>query len=542
MLGERSGFQDLVLFETTVDQIFSRAVASWPDREFIVSDGRTISYGEMAALVDSVAQGLLALDVKPGDRVALWMSNVWEWVAIQFAATRIGAVLTPLNTRLRVEDLRYTLSDSGARVLLTQAGSLEFSYVDVIREILQDRGSVPALQHVVVARSATAGEPPFLAWNDFLARGAADPRPFTPATDPDALAYILYTSGTTSRPKGVMLSHANLNNSLRMAHDLRDGDCTFLIYPLFAITGCHNAMLPTCLVGGSIILQERFDAAEAVDLIERHRCTVIGCIIYILEELLKVPGFSAERVSSLRLANVFPRRPYHRELLEKFGLEAAATGYGMTETSGPVVYAVDLDPESMLGEGVAWADVLVRTVLPDGSDAPSGGEGEIIVKGRQVMLGYFNLPEATANIIDRDGWLHTGDVGFFDEKKRLTWLGRNSDMYKCSGFNVSSQEVEAFLGRHPAVMEVAVLGVPDAAKGEVGAAFIVVKPGTTVDRSDIARFCSGKIASYKIPGHVFVRDGLPKTASGKVRKVELKAAFAAGDATVAKVHRDNHGN
>lgn len=312
-----------------------------------------------------------------------------------------------------------------------------------------------------------------------------------------------------------------------MAHDLRDGDCTFLVYPLFAITGCHNAMLPTCLVGGSIMLQERFDAAEAIDLIERHRCTVIGCIIYILEELLKAPGFAASRVSSLRLANVFPRRPYHRKLLLKFGLKAAATGYGMTETSGPVVYAVDLDPESMLGEGVAWADVVVRTVLPDGTDAPPGVEGEIIVKGRQVMLGYFNLPEATANVIDSCGWLHTGDVGFFDEMKRLTWLGRNSDMYKCSGFNVASQEVEAFLGRHPGVAEVAVLGVPDASKGEVGAAFIVAKPGAAVDHAEVARFCAGKIASYKIPGHVFVWKELPKTVSGKVRKVELKAAFAA---------------
>lgn len=525
MLGERNGFQELVLFETTVDRIFSRAVTSWPDRKFIVSEDRTFSYGEMNTLVDRVAHGLLALDVKPGDRVALWMSNVWEWVAIQFAVTRIGAVLTPLNTRLRVEDLRHTLSDSGARVLLTQADSLDFSYVEVIREILQDADSVAALQHVVVARSSSPADKPFLGWDDFLARGAADRRMPTPARDPDALVYILYTSGTTSRPKGVMLSHANLNNSLRMAHDLQDGDCTFLIYPLFAITGCHNAMLPTCLVGGSIILQERFDAVDALDLIERHRCTVIGCIIYILDELVKASGFATQRVSSLRLTNVFPRRPHHRELLLKFGLEAAATGYGMTETCGPVVYAVDLDSESMLGEGVAWADVLVRTVLPDGSDTPPGVEGEIVVKGRQVMLGYFNLPEATANAIDGDGWLHTGDVGFFDEKKRLTWLGRNSDMYKCSGFNVASQEVEAFVGRHPGVAEVAVLGVPDAAKGEVGAAFIVAKPGAAIDQAEIGKFCAGKIASYKIPGHVFVRSELPKTVSGKVRKVELKAFF-----------------
>jgi fatty-acyl-CoA synthase len=527
VLGERNGFQDLVLFETTIDRMFSRALSRWPDRAFIVADGRSFTYGDMVTHVDRVAKGLLALGVRPGDRVAVWMSNIWEWVAIQFAVTRVGAVLTPLNTRLRVEDLRHTLRDSGAKVLLTQATSQEFSYVEVVREILQDRSSVPDLQHVVVARPAGTVALPFIAWDEFLARGAADRQELRPATDPNELAYILYTSGTTSRPKGVMLSHANLNNALRMAHDYKDADCTFLIYPMFAITGCHNAMLPTLMVGGSIVMQERFDAVEALALIERHRCTVIGCIIYILEELVNAPGFAPERVSSLRLANVFPRRPHHRELMSKFNIQVAATGYGMTETCGPVVFAVDLDPDSMTNEGVAWDDVSVRTILADGTDAATGQEGAIIVQGRQVMLGYFNLPEATAKAIDKDGWLHTGDVGFFDEKKRLTWLGRYTDMYKCSGFNVASQEVEAFLGRHPGVAEVAVLGVPDAGKGEVGAAFIVAKPGAAIDKAEIGKFCSGKIASYKIPGHVFVRDQLPKTASGKVRKVELKAFFAA---------------
>ncbi|MGE0154969.1 MAG: class I adenylate-forming enzyme family protein [Reyranellaceae bacterium] len=525
MLGDRNGFQELVLFETTIDRIFSRAVGRWPDRQFIVADGRSFTYRQMSAQVDQVAQGLLALGVQPGDRVALWMSNIWEWVAIQFAVTRIGAVLTPLNTRLRVEDLRHTLKDSGAKVLLTQATSQEFSYVEVIREILQDPASVPNLQHVVVARPAVPCATPFVGWDDFIAAGKAQPRTPQPATDPKALAYILYTSGTTSRPKGVMIPHAALNNSLRLARDLRDGDCTFLIYPMFAITGCHNAMLPTALVGGSIVMQERFDPAEALDLIEKHRCTVIGCIVYILDDLANAPGFSSQRVASLRMANIFPRRPYHLDLLRKFGFQAAITGYGMTETCGPVTYALDLDPDSMKTEGRPWPEMTVRTVLPDGSDAPVGTEGQIIVKGPQIMLGYFNQPEATAKAIDQDGWLHTGDVGVFDQNGRLTWLGRYTDMYKCSGFNVASQEVEAFLGRHPAIAEVAVLGVPDAGKGEVGAAFIVAKPGAAIDKAEIGKFCAGKIASYKIPGHVFVREQLPKTASGKVRKVELKAFF-----------------
>jgi acyl-CoA synthetase (AMP-forming)/AMP-acid ligase II len=524
LANDKAGFAELVRFETTVDQMFVRAVKRWPQRDFVIADGKRIAYGEMDALVNQAAHGLQALGVAPGDRVAVWMSNIWEWIVIQFAATRVGAVLTPLNTRLRVEDLRHTLRDSGATVLVTQAEAHEFSYVEVVRTILNDRDSVPALRHVVVARGRTGLAAPFIRWDDFIAGGEGDTQPFAPATDPRALAYILYTSGTTSLPKGVMLSHASLNNALNLAHDLRDGDVTFLIYPMFAITGCHNALLPLVLVGGCLVLQERFDAAEAIDLIEKHRCTVLGCIVYVLDDLAKAPNFSPQRVATLRLANIFPRRPQHLEILRKFGFEAAITGYGMTETCGPVTYMSNMDPATMNCEGRPWGANEVRVVEPGGGDAPPGVEGEILVRGRQVMLGYFGLPEATAKSIDKDGWLHTGDVGRFDEQGFFTWLGRYTDMYKCSGFNVASLEVEAYLSRHPAVAEVAVLGVPDPAKGEVGAAFFVTRPGMALSLDQVRQFCAGQIASYKIPGHVFVRDELPKTASGKVRKVELKAA------------------
>jgi acyl-CoA synthetase (AMP-forming)/AMP-acid ligase II len=520
---DKAGFEELVRFETTVDQMFSRAVDRWPQRPFVIADGKRISYGEMEALVNQAAHGLQALGVRPGDRIAVWMSNIWEWVVIQFATTRIGAVLTPLNTRLRVEDLRHTLRDSGATVLVTQGAAHEFSYVDVVRTILKNPETVPALRHVIVARPEPGIKAPFLAWQDFITGGRSEMRPFRPATNPKDLAYILYTSGTTSLPKGVMLSHASLNNALNLAHDLRDGDITFLIYPMFAITGCHNAMLPLILVGGCVVLQERFDAAEAIDLIEQYRCTVLGCIVYVLEDLAKARGFAPQRVATLRLANIFPRRPQHLEILRKFGFQSAITGYGMTETCGPVTYMSNMDPATMNCEGKPWGGNEVRVIGPDGKDAPPNVEGEILVRGRQVMLGYFGLPDATAKAIDKEGWLHTGDVGRFDEQGFFTWLGRYTDMYKCSGFNVASQEVEAFLVRHPAVAEVAVLGVPDKAKGEVGAAFLVTKPGMTLSLDEVRRFCAGQIASYKIPGHVFVRPELPKTASGKVRKVELKA-------------------
>ncbi|MEO8557770.1 MAG: class I adenylate-forming enzyme family protein [Rhodospirillales bacterium] len=516
-------FDGLKQFESTIDSMFVRAVARWPDRPFVIAEGRSISYREMDRLVDRAARGLLGLGVQPGDRVALWMSNIWEWVVMQFAITRMGAVMTPINTRLRIEDLRHTLSDSGARVLITQARAEEFSYLDTIRAILRDRKSVPALEHVVVARPGGPVEAPFMAWQAFE-DNASRQKP-QPERDPRKMAYILYTSGTTSLPKGVMLSHANLNNCFNLAGDLDEGDIAFNAYPMFAITGCHNTVLALVLKGGGVVLQERFDAREAIELIEKHRCTVIGGIVYVLGDIVNEPGFAEQRVSSLRLAMIFPRRPEHLPVLHRLGLKTAGTGYGMTETGAHATYVSSLDPAEMTNDGRHWPVNEVKIVRADGSEAAPDEEGDIRVRGPQVMIGYFNRPAATAQALDPEGWLHTGDVGRMDEEGRLIWIGRRSDVYKCSGFNVASLEVEAFLSRHPDIVEVAVLGVPDSGKGEIGAAFIVARDSVALDLPAVREFCAGQIASYKIPGHVFVWQQLPKTASGKVRKVELKAFF-----------------
>ncbi len=518
-------YDELKQYETTIDQIFARAVKRWPDRPFVIAEGRSFSYREMNVLVERAAHGLQVLNVGPGDRVALWMSNIWEWIVTQFAVTRIGAVLTPLNTRLRIDDLRHTLRDSGARVLVTQAAANEFSYVDTIGAILEDRSGVPDLQHIVVARGGDDLKAPFIAWQAFDAGGEADKKPLVPSQNPREMAYILYTSGTTSLPKGVMLSHVSLNNSFNLATDLLDGDIALLAYPLFAITGCHNNVLALALIGGGVVLQERFDAAEAVDLIEQYRCTSIGGIMYVLDDITRAANFTSERVSSLRVANVFPRRPEHLPIIQKLGLKSAATGYGMTETGAHTTFVSGVDPATMHADGKPWPGNEIKIVRPDGSEAPRGEDGALLARMPALMLGYYNRPDATAAAIDKDGWLHTGDVGRIDDRGQLTWVGRNSDVYKSSGFNVASLEVEAFLSRHPAIAEVAVLGVPDPGKGEVGAAFIVAKPSSQVDAAAIREFCAGQIASYKIPGHVFVWDELPKTASGKVRKVELKAFF-----------------
>ena len=512
-------------FATTVDQMLSHALQRWPSELFIAADGVELRYAEFGIEVDRLARGLTALNLQPGDRVALWMSNLWEWVVAQFAVTRCGAVLTPLNTRLRSDDLAHALRDSGARVLITQDHGGSFSYLETVQGLLANK-RLPALEHVVVARAKGGLERPFMAWDDVIAQGQQCRSRPQPSTDPQQLAYILYTSGTTSLPKGVMLSHANLNNAFRLSQHIGLGDKTLLTFPLFAITGCHNAVLGSLLVGAGLVLQERFEPVDAIALIERYRCVSVGAIVTVLPALLQAPNFSHERVASLRHLGVFPRRPQHVPLFEAFGnVQSVSVGYGMTETAGPLTFNNDMDDAGLRDEGRPWPGNRLRIVDSQGNDVPDGTDGEILASSPQVMLGYFNQPEATAKALDADGWLHTGDIGRRDASGRITWVGRASDVYKSSGFNVAAAEVEAYLSSHPGIAEVAVIGVPDPEKGEVGAAFVIAQPGQALDAVHVREFCSGHIASYKIPAHVVVLETFPKTTSGKVRKIELRKTY-----------------
>lgn len=506
----------------TLDGLLRGAVARCKDRPFLIFEEGVMSYVDFEIAVQRAARGLLALGVMPGDRVAIWMSNRIEWPIVQLAVTRCGAVLVPLNTRLRTEDLSHALRDSGAVAIVTQSRSEEFSYLDIIREIANEN-RCPTLRKVIVVGEVEQDPGQFVAWEDMMRAGddlQVDPKP---CDDPEQMAYILYTSGTTSLPKGVMLSHANLNNCRNLAGEFREHDVIFLVYPLFAITGCHNTILAGLVAGATIVINERFHPLAALELIERHRCTVFSGVIAVVDQIVSLPSFTPKRVATLWRAIVFPRRPQHIPLLRKLGVEVSSTGYGMTETSGPLTQVRSMDESTFQCEGHPWPGNEIRISGPDGRDMPIGEAGAILARSPQVMLGYFNNPEATAKAIDSQGWLNTGDVGRLNADGTLTWIGRSNEVYKCSGFNVAASEIEAFLVGHPAIAEVAVIGVADRVKGEVGAAFVVPKSGHTLTQEDVEAFCRNRIASYKIPGHVIALDAFPKTASGKVRKVELVA-------------------
>lgn len=505
----------------TIDAILVHAAKTWPDRAFLVFEDVTLSFADVDRLADEVARGLLMLGVQPGDRVALWMSNRLEWVAAQFGATRMGAVLVPVNTRLRHDDLAHTLRDAGAHVVITQGDTEEFSYLKVIDGVRTD---CPDLTHIVVAGATPPATEGYLAWSAFRAAGRQNTSSPQPATDADQMAYILYTSGTTGLPKGVMLSHRNLNNAFNLAGQMGSAEIFFMGYPLFTITGCHNTILASAISGTTVILQERFDPETALDLIERHQCTLFGGHLTVVEQIIKHPTFASERVRSLKGGRIFPRRPHNIPTLKALGVEYAASGYGLTETSGPLVNNIGLDPETLSTEGRPWDGVEIEIRDDGGNPVPIGEQGIIHGRSPQVMLGYFNNPEATAKTLVGDGWLKTGDLGRLDAAGNLSFISRYDDVFKCGGFNVAEEEVEIFLSGHPDIDQVAVVGVPDPAKGQVGAAFVIPKPGKSVTLSDLRAFCADRVASYKIPGHAIQLEEFPRTAMGKVRKVALKSA------------------
>ncbi len=506
----------------TITSMWSKAFSTWAKATFVIAGDIEFTYEQVSQAAAQSAHGLRELGVSPGDRVAVWMSNNIEWVVAQAAATLCGAVLVPLNTRLRDADLTPILADSGAKVLITQDNTAEFDYVSVVARMIES-GTIPSVETVIVVGEAPKKEP-YLSWRDLL---SSQPMQFEPQSpDLDDVCYILYTSGTTSAPKGVMLTHRNLNNSRSLAGGLVESDVILVEYPLFAITGCHNCVLAGINVGASLILHARFDPDEAVDLINRYQVTVYGGVSQTLLALTQCESFTPERVASLRYASIFPRRPEYQNAIESCGFEFAATGYGMTETAGPVTWSIELG-DGYDHEGPPHTLNRVEIRRDDGSIADVNEVGSIYVFGPQVMRGYFNNPQATREAIGPDGALKTGDVGRLDSQGRLTWVGRSKEVYKSAGFNVAVLEVEEFLRTHPAVAEAAVLPASDPVKGQVGIALVRLNEGSELCEAELIAFARSHIASYKVPARVVFLDEFPKTASGKIRKVELEN-FVAG--------------
>ena len=517
---------------TTLGALPARAARRWGAREALCFREGRRTFAEIAAGVERAAHGLTALGVRPGDKVALWMLNRPEWIEIAFAILRVGAVLVPINTRLRTDDVAYILDQSDASTLILAERSGPVDYLAMLRElqplgVALEQSRLPRLERVVLLGDEP--RPSTVAWGTLIERGAAARDRALPDVDPEGLAFLMYTSGTTGFPKGVMHNHRVIRNVTDRAFRLgiTEHDVIMMYLPLFHTFAFTEGMLTSMLTGARQVLVETFDADETLALMARERATIVHGFDTHFKELCEAHDRRPRDVSSVRTglcaAGMSSSTEVARRARKLFG--ALVSGFGMSECGvGVAVGSLDsTEEQSCEASGYPAPGYEFRVIDPaTGEDRPTGTPGEILVRGYTLMLGYYNKPEATAAVIDGDGWLHTGDMGLLRPDGHLRFIGRYKDMLKIGGENVDPMEVEAYLMGHPAINVAAVVSYPDARLSEVGVAFVRAEPGRTLTEADVLDHCRGRIASFKIPRHVVFVDDFPMTSSGKIQKVKLR--------------------
>jgi fatty-acyl-CoA synthase len=524
----------------TIGSLVDERLAGDGTRQALVFEDRRWTFAELARDVDAVARGLIALGIAPGDKVSLWMMNRPEWISAALAVMRIGAVLVPINTRFRTEDAAYVLGQSDSSTLIIAARSGPIDYLGMVRTLLPTLGSagevvsdpkLPALQRVIVLGDGTA--PGTIGWSSLRATGMRVPddalRTRIEAVDPDATAFIIYTSGTTGFPKGVMHSHIMIRNVVERAFrmGITPADTILMYLPLYHLFGFSEGMLMSLATGARQILTETFDPNGSLRLLEMEQATILHGFDTHFKDLLQAYRQSPRGTASVRTGilatGMSSSMPIAREARKVFG--RLLSGYGMSEVgAGVTLSALDSSEEQCTeASGYPAPGYEIRIMDPaTGRDQPVGAPGEILVRGYTVMQGYYRKPEDTARAVDRQGWLHSGDMGLMRPDGHLRFMGRYKDMLKIGGENVDPLEVEAYLASHPAINAVAVVGAPDARLSEVAVAFVKLELGQKLTEPEVIDYCRGRIASYKVPRHVFLVDDFPMTGSGKVQKAKLR--------------------
>ncbi|MGW3413909.1 FadD3 family acyl-CoA ligase [Streptomyces sp. NPDC000888] len=505
-----------------------------------VVDGRTrISYEELGARVERAAAACLASGVRLGDRVAIWAPNTLDWIVSALGAVSAGAVLVPLNTRFKGTEAAYVLARSRARLLFVTGTFLGTSYVASLRRAAgegEGAGPLPGLPHleqvVVLSDDAPAD---FRTWKDFLAGGegvaAEEVREREAALSGSSPSDIVFTSGTTGRPKGAVITHAQTLRAYAVWSELsglREGDRYLIVNPFFHTFG-YKAGIVACLMrGATMVPQPVFNVDTVLANVASERISVLPGPPTLHQSLLDHPSRDAHDLSALRLvvtgAAVVPLRLVER-LKSELKIETVLTAYGLSEASGIVTMCRRGDAPTVIAStsGRAIPDTEVRVVGPSGDPVDVGSPGEILVRGFNVMQGYFEDTEATAAVLGTDGWLRTGDVGVLDAAGNLRITDRIKDMFIVGGFNAYPAEIEQLLGLHPDVADVAVIGVPDGRLGEVGKAYVVRRPGSMATGDDLIAWSRREMANYKVPRVVEFVGELPRNASGKVVKGELRS-------------------
>ncbi len=527
-----SGASDRSLVGGTIGEALDRAVRAHGDREAFVdrASGTRLTYSRLAEEVDAVSKALLRIGVQRGDRVALWAHNSWKWAVVQYAVAGVGAVLVNVNPAYTMGELSYVLKHTGTRVLLTATAEGGTDHVAVGERMRHD---ISCLEHVVLLDEA---------WSRFLAAGHAvshaDLARARTGLDQDDVVNIQFTSGTTGLPKGATLSHHNiLNNGFSVGELLRytEEDRICLPVPFFHCFGMVMGNLAALTHGACVVIPgPRFGASLVLDTVEEELCTSLYGVPTMFIAELADPGFDERDLSSLR-TGIMSGAPCPVEVMngvvERMGVHEIAICYGMTETSPVLTQTRADDPvwRRVSTVGRVGPHVEIKIVDPrTGRVVPRGTPGELRARGYSVMLGYWDEPEKTDEVIDSGRWMRTGDLTVMDADGYVSVIGRIKDMVVRGGENISPREVEEFLHTHPDVLDAQVVGVPDHYYGEELAVCLRMAPNAApLSEEDLRRFCDGHLARFKIPRYVRIVDSYPMTASGKVRKVDLREETAA---------------
>jgi long-chain acyl-CoA synthetase len=485
------------------------------DATAVISRGKATTYGDLRDQVAHLRGGLLALGLEPGDRVGLVAANNWYFVVSYLAVLGAGGVVVPINPTSPVREVQRQLAAIGARAVI--AGPSAKAVVGGL-----DRSALAALEHVIAGSDGDI--PGAIAITDLA---TADPAPLVEREAGD-LAVLIFTSGTAGSPKAAMLTHGNLLANLEQCQALPGrsqgaDDVVLGVLPFFHIFGLNVVLGLSLLSGASVVLVERFDPQSALESIANHGITVISGAPTMWSAWASLPGTRPGALATVRVATSGAAKldpQIERTIRDRFGIDVME-GYGLTEASPVVTSGTGLDaPEGSIG--VPLPGLRVRLVDADGQDALVGDPGELWVQGPNVFAGYWNDAEATHRAIDDDGWLHTGDVAVVDDDGFLFLVDRVKDLIIVSGFNVYPAEVEDAIASHPAVADVAVVGVPHPHSGEAVKAFVVVRGGASVDEDDIIAHCEQQLARYKCPQKVMFVDEIPQSATGKVLRTALR--------------------
>jgi len=533
----------------TIGELLDEVSANLPDKEAMVYADRPVryTYRELRKASEQVAKALIGLGIQKGEMIALWATNVPQWVLLQLGSAKMGAILVTVNTAYQVTELAYLLRQSDSVALFLTEGFKQLSYVDTLSKVIPELAQVPAgqpyafpqlpkLRHGILLADRQA--PGLLTWAQFLRYGAevsdAELHWYQAQTNPDDVINIQYTSGTTGFPKGVMLTHNNIvNNAYAVADamNLQEEDRLCFPVPLFHCFGCVMSSLACITKGATMVPVEYFEPHAVLKTVEQEKCTALHGVptMFIAElETLKTSAYDVHTLRKGIMAGSPCPVEVMKQVMATLGMDQVTIAYGQTEAS-PVITQTRIDDSlerRVATVGKALDGIEVKIVDPaTGEPLPPGQQGELCARGYSIMAGYYNMPTATAQAVDAEGWLHTGDLAVMDAEGYCKITGRLKDMIIRGGENIYPREIEEFLYRHPKIADVQVVGLPDLKYGEEVLAVIRLREGERATADEIREFCRGQIASHKIPRYIDFVTNYPVTASGKIQKYRLREQY-----------------